>query len=516
MDSIIAASSSSPRKYAAKEAFVTGHDGTNPFEIFILCLAIPIGFRLHSKLITTLLPLRGTSTNYRMEIVIEFATLILPNLILQTSLLSYLVGPIVLLAAMTIISFITPTNVVRSSSTTKSSSSSSSSSSQTQINNKRPPFLTVHRAAVYIQTAIAILAVDFPIFPRRYCKTEVSGYGWMDLGAASFIIIAGWSSAATATNATSLSSSTAASDSISSAVTALKKAVIKCTPLVILGIIRLITIKGVEYQEHVSEYGVHWNFFFTLCCVEGCVVLWKFVKLTTRQQKYWTDASLACQLLINYQLYLIIGGGQDFIENGSRYCGHNKWLCNVYVANREGILGIIGYLGLRLMSESMARYCIWIATTKFDGDESKSSMMATTNLHSLRRRRLFIASVFCWIAHFFLTFVLGIPNSRRSTNVSFITWSLAQNTSQLCLIHFVMTRENSLDTAPRILNCINRFGLPVFFVSNILTGLVNLLVDTMHSSNEKALFVLSIYLGTVCGLALVLDKIKDMRLKRTG
>ncbi|KAL7450681.1 hypothetical protein ACHAWC_002559 [Mediolabrus comicus] len=509
MDSIIAASSSSPRKYAAKEAFVTGHDGTNPFEIFILCLAIPIGFRLHSKLITTLLPLRGTSTNYWMEVVIEFATLILPNLILQTSLLPYLVGPIVLLAAMTIISFIIPTNVVRSSSTTKSSSS------QTEINNKRPPFLTVHRAAVYIQTAIAILAVDFPIFPRRYCKTEVSGYGWMDLGAASFIIIAGWSSAAT--NATSLSSSTAVSDSISSAVTELKRAVIKCTPLVILGIIRLITIKGVEYQEHVSEYGVHWNFFFTLCCVEGCVVLWKFVKLTTRQQKYWTDASLACQLLINYQLYLSLGGGQDFIENGSRYCGHNKWLCNVYVANREGILGIIGYLGLRLMSESMARYCIWITTTKVVGEESKSSStMAATDLHSLRQRRLFISSVFSWIVHFFLTFVLGVPNSRRSTNVSFIMWSLAQNTSTLCLIHFVMTREYSSVPAPRIFNCINRFGLPVFFISNILTGLVNLLVDTMHSSNEKALLVLSIYLGTVCGLALVLDKIKDMRLKRTG
>jgi phosphatidylinositol glycan class W len=332
----------------------------------------------------------------------------------------------------------------------------------------------------------------------------------MDLGAASFIIIAGWSSAATST-ATSLSSSTAASDA------ALKKAVIKCTPLVILGIIRLITIKGVEYQEHVSEYGVHWNFFFTLCCVEGCMVLWKFVKLTTRQQKYWTDASLASQLLINYQLYLSIGGGQDFIENGSRYCGHNKWLCNVYVANREGILGIIGYLGLRLMSESMARYCIWITkTTKVVGEESKSSMIAAANLHSLRQRRLFTSSVFYWIAHYFLTFVLGVPNSRRSTNVSFITWSLAQNTSQLCLIHFVMTRENSLDTAPRIFNCINRFGLPVFFISNILTGLVNLLVDTMHSSNEKALLVLSIYLGTVCGLALILDKIKDMRLKRTG
>jgi phosphatidylinositol glycan class W len=507
MDSINASSLSSPRKYAAKEAFVTGHNGTNPIEIFILCLAIPIGLRLHSKLIKRLLPRRnnaaaadddddrGTSTNYWMEVVIEFATLILPNLILQTSLLPYLVGPIVLLAAMTILSFIIPTNVVRSSST----NSSSSSSSQTQINNKRPPFLTVHRAAVYIQTAIAILAVDFPIFPRRYCKTEVSGYGWMDLGAASFIIIAGWSSAATAT----------ATNATSSAVAAFKRAVIKCTPLVILGIIRLITIKGVEYQEHVSEYGVHWNFFFTLCCVEGCMVLWKLVKVTTRQQKYWTDASLACQLLINYQLYLSLGGGQDFIENGSRYCGHEKWLCNIYVANREGILGIIGYLGLRLMSESMARYCIWITTTKVVGEESKS-------LHSLRQRRLFISSVFCWIVHFFLTFVLGVPNSRRSTNVSFIMWSLAQNTSMLCLIHFVMTRENSSDPAPRILSCINRFGLPVFFLSNILTGLVNLLVDTMHSSNEKALFVLSIYLGTVCGLALVLDKIKEMHLIRKG
>jgi len=50
-------------------------------------------------------------------------------------------------------------------------------------------FVTTYRTTIYLLTFTSILAVDFPIYPRRYCKTEEFGYGLMDLGTASFIMM---------------------------------------------------------------------------------------------------------------------------------------------------------------------------------------------------------------------------------------------------------------------------------------------------------------------------------------
>ena len=46
----------------------------------------------------------------------------------------------------------------------------------------RVPFLSVSRCYNIILSCVAILAVDFNVFPRRFAKTETFGQGLMDTG----------------------------------------------------------------------------------------------------------------------------------------------------------------------------------------------------------------------------------------------------------------------------------------------------------------------------------------------
>jgi phosphatidylinositol glycan class W len=518
------------RRYRDKEVFVTGHDGTTPHEIFLLCLVAPVGMRLYRvvrpHVVVVAARLLGGGhpvVDVAIAIVVEFLTLILPMLVVQTSLLPPIVGPCLLLAGMTILASSMPPPPPPSSSSSGGTGGSASSRGRRGDDDLgrriRPASLSVHRACVYVLTTIAILAVDFPLFPRRFCKTERDGYGWMDLGAASFVVIAGWTSAiGGASDATSSvvghdRAAIAPPGSHSSSTTSTRrKFVRKCAPLLLLGIVRLATNKGLEYQEHVSEYGVHWNFFFTLCCVEGFMVVWRVIKHEwslvdpASTAKYLPDFAMAMLMIVPYQLFLS-SGGQEFVENSGRRCGdsHGSFSpCDVFVANREGILGVVGYTSLRLLSEAVARACLLPVT----------GVGSERNDDRGRRRRLFITSSGLWMAHILLTCGLGVPNSRRSTNAPFVLWSLAHNISLLSLIEAIATRMHTTTkdgNAERyasnslILEAVNRFGLAVFLSSNLLTGLVNLTVDTLHSSDGKAVFILSSYLALVCGFALVLD-----------
>ena len=636
------------RRYHDKEVFVTGHEGsTTPFEIFLLCLVVPVGLYLHQTIvIATSRSLRCSGPYPQQQqqrirdVGLEFITLIMPMLLVQTSLLPYIVGPCLLLLGMVVVAVVICHNTTRSSirsieedaainneskvtvvgqvkmqeeeeedissmprdvfgritpvkkkmnnedlattngdatpekqkarvKTSKtttvvdttitttptldvfgrikyniSNELSSSKEDVTRINNNkevdesaptvaqlphnnRPIYLSAHRAYVYLLTTIAILAVDFPLFPRRYCKTEIVGYGFMDLGAASFVIVAGWTSSVMqqqfhhqysqqSNSSTSNNNSRGTSNCYH-----YYKVIKKCTPLLLIGIIRLATTKGLEYQEHVSEYGIHWNFFFTLCCIELIMILWKQIKTTlfwslTTASPYGTkstyisvDLVLGVALMVSYQLYLSQYGGQEFIVYANRQCFANTYssLCNAFAANREGILGVIGYCSLRLLSECIAKVCLLPPPPSSSNDISS------------QQRRLIYMSLGLWVLHSLVSVGLHIPNSRRSTNASFILWALAHNTSLLTCIHAVMaTNINNNDRRldiflPWILSSVNDFGLEVFLSSNVLTGLVNLSVDTLHSSNNKAMLILSVYLVLVCGFALFLDTFKRRREK---
>lgn len=125
--------------------------------------------------------------------------------------------------------------------------------------------ITSFRAYMNIATATAILAVDFTVFPRRFAKAETYGTGLMDVGVGLYVF------------SMALVSREARQQPSESLVRGWKTLL----ALLVLGCGRLITTKAAAYQEHTSEYGVHWNFFFTLAFlkVSGLVLMLRLRKI---------------------------------------------------------------------------------------------------------------------------------------------------------------------------------------------------------------------------------------------
>ena len=120
-------------------------------------------------------------------------------------------------------------------------------------------FVSNYRAFMNIATILSILSVDFKVFPRRFAKAETYGTGFMDIGVGSFIF--GHAIISPFARGTMIRTNQSHKG-------VLLKHFISCIPILFLGIMRLISVKGTNYYEHVTEYGVHWNFFFTLAFVK--------------------------------------------------------------------------------------------------------------------------------------------------------------------------------------------------------------------------------------------------------
>lgn len=215
-------------------------------------------------------------------------------------------------------------------------------------------FLTNTRAAIMIMCVIGILAVDFPsVFPRRFAKTETVGISLMDMGVGCVIVSLGLTAARRHLGATMMGrrdtkeSDRSTVNSRSSLSSPSLWAVMRSTlPLLILGVARMLAVKALDYQEHVGEYGLHWNFFMTLGCLP--MLLWLFLGLG-RMPLRWSF-TMGCLLGLAYETILqktsLATWASLDLNEALKASKLPFWL----VANKEGLISLVGYVSLYLMS----------------------------------------------------------------------------------------------------------------------------------------------------------------------
>lgn len=377
------------------------------------------------------------------------------------------------------------------------------------------PFLTSYRGSMLVVTCISILAVDFSVFPRRFAKVENWGTSLMDLGVGSFVFSGGVVS----------SRSVLRSMTPSLEVTYRQRLlgpVRHSIPLLLLGFIRLYSVKGLDYPEHVTEYGVHWNFFFTLGLLPPFVEV--FHALSAMIPSYET---LSFRVATAYQILslLVATGYQVALESTDLkpYILISPRGPDLLSQNREGIFSFAGYLSIFLAGRATG---LWIF--------SHSKLPAISSQQTRKRVLLTLASLTVfWTVLFILnsTYAFGygarIPVSRRLANMPYVLWVVAFNNAQIllfCLIETVLfpavhqspdrgtEAERSSFATSRVLAAFNKNGLPVFLIANLLTGVVNLSIHTLKVSNGQAMAILLAYGAAVTGIALALD-VSNLKLK---
>ncbi|XP_015998833.2 phosphatidylinositol-glycan biosynthesis class W protein [Rousettus aegyptiacus] len=495
-----------------KEAFVSNHNGTSVLEITqglcfpslcILCRGLLIILSQH---------LCSSSRTWKIGFVIDFVFLIVPLVMTLTILASFIffeyLAIIIFGAGLFYQIYCRRTCYAR-----MPVQKILEKFLQTSLESEYIPAISCFRVINSAFTAVAILAVDFPLFPRRFAKTELYGTGAMDFGVGGFVF--GTAMVCPEIRRKCMEGST---------FYYLTKSLYSVWPLVFIGIGRLIIIKSIGYQEHLTEYGVHWNFFFTLIVVK---LITSLLLIFLPLNKSWI---VAVSITVLYQLALDFTPLKRLILYGTDGSGTRVGLLN---ANREGIISTLGYVAIYMAGVQTGSYVLkkrsyikdWIKVTY-------GILLTAISLFV----SLYIVQVNVEVA------------SRRMANLAFCIWIVASCLlllSSLLLGDIILSfakfliqgalvpcswkliqspatnkkhSESPVSEAERnkpsicLITAMNRNQLTFFLMSNITTGLINLLVDTLHSSTLWALFVLNLYMFTNC-LIMYLLHLQDRTIK---
>ncbi|PVU90395.1 hypothetical protein BB561_004898 [Smittium simulii] len=381
-------------------------------------------------------------------------------------------------------------------------------------------YINVYRAIMMLMTCFSILAVDFPIYPRRFRKTHDYGVSLMDIGVGCFVFASG------AVGYRSFCRATNPKTKHKSIFSAVSTAFNGAKFVLALGLFRLILTKLLNYGVDEAEYGVHWNFFFTLGILPIAISLVYYV--------FPRYSLFTCICAFLYQIVLVYGGLENYIMSAER--------THFISANREGIFSLFGYLflyfcGLRLGQEIFVDQLSEADRESYCNRINETNMSQTKISNNKSYQRTFCLRVFLLFMAFFMLFVatqlIGWRVSRRSANTPYILLVAWINTllvwSFIVCENLVLGRlfrsriyidklqkfnfTNLGFSEPNIMHAINYNGLFVFLVANILTGLVNLGFrsfvvpnDTRYASYTVSFLILFLYMSILVVLSVVLAK----------
>ena len=252
-------------------------------------------------------------------------------------------------------------------------------------------------------------------------------------------------------------------------------------PLVIAGVGRLAAVRATSYQEVHSEYGVHWNFFFTLALVAYA---------TQRLAPRSAGGRAAAASAVLDPPAVLSGGLSGWVQHAPRD--------NLLSATKEG----------RLFARILALALAGTAA----GAAAKHARATRRCRHGLRRLGALALADGALRAAAHAADEHVERTSRQLCNAAYVLWVLAQVGLVLLLamlrsaVHLGGGESASDDGGDDggglpILAAINRHPLRVFLAANLLTGAANLSMDTHHASDASALAVLGVYMSAVCALA---------------
>jgi len=293
------------------------------------------------------------------------------------------------------------------------------------------------------------LAVDFPaVFSRSYAKTEEYGFSLMDVGTGCAICVAAVCSPAARRGPVKRRELG----------TSWKK-LISLWPILFLGFVRFIVLWGVDYHVPTSEYGVHWNFFFTIAVVN-------FIAVALDLGPAESVVS-GVVVLVNYQFFLSFFGGASYILYAERL-----WL---FSANREGILSSVGFLAIHWLAVGVGGY------------------IQTPRPPVKTARALSLCACSCLVVALFLSFV-GLPPSRRMCNLTYVVFVLGINTLVLSLLAWL----DLMWPLPREMltpayGGVDASMFTTFLLANLCTGAVNLTLQPLLVPALPALLIMAVY-----------------------